>query len=55
MPLLVNEGKVLLETPKTECEIRTGRQGWCSSRRRASSRAARRYQKDSIEETIGGE
>jgi len=42
MPLLVNEGKVLLETIKTECEIRTGRQGWCSGQRRAFSRAARR-------------
>jgi drug/metabolite transporter (DMT)-like permease len=28
MPLLVNKGKVLLKTLKTECEIRTGQQGW---------------------------
>jgi hypothetical protein len=28
MPLLVNEGKVLLEMLKTEREIGTGLQGW---------------------------
>jgi hypothetical protein len=46
MLLLANEGKILLETLKTECEIRTGRQGWCSGQRRTSSRAARRCSKD---------
>jgi hypothetical protein len=46
MPLLVSEGKILLEMLETECEIRTGRQGWCSGQRRTSSRAARRCSKD---------
>jgi hypothetical protein len=49
MPSLVSEGKVLLEMLETRCEIRTGRQGWCSGKWRASSRAARRCSKDFIE------
>jgi hypothetical protein len=51
MPLLVNEEKVLLEMFKTECEIRTGWQGYWSGQRRASSRTARRCSKDSTEES----